>query len=151
MAFKSFDEVTKQIELPIGGKIYTLPRVSAQDGLRFKLATEVRPGHELEPLPDDEFETIFLGDVKQQMLDDNVPAEAIDRALATAVANHTAGRDTAELMWETGGDPKVVAEYLRRRAPNRASRRSTRGGRAKRAPSPASSSPMTSPPTAPGQ
>lgn len=128
--FKDFNDLIEPIILPIGGKQYTIPPVSAEDGIRFKIA---RSGVEGAPkITDDDFERIFLGDVRDEMIADNVPAEALNRALATALTDHSAGRDAARIMWETGGDPKAAAAYVKAHAPNRASRRSKSTGKAKR-------------------
>ena len=122
--FKDYSEVADPLILPIGGNEYTIPPVTAQDGIRFQLATSGAEG--AEPIGDDEFTRIFLGDTADQMYADNVPAEAIARAAMTAMTDHTRGRQMAEIMWETAGDPKALSDYVVRMAPNRAARRATR-------------------------
>jgi hypothetical protein len=56
-----------------------------------------------------ELDRILLGDVKQQMVDDRVGGDVIDRALYTALTDFQQGRESAEEAWEHGV-PKGMRE-----------------------------------------
>jgi hypothetical protein len=126
--FADFEQVYEPLVLPINGKEYTIPAVKGIDGLRFNaaLATPTKDTSDGAPevFSDAEFTSMLLGDVYQQMIDDGVPEAAVKRAQLTALADFQVGRDAAEMMWATGGDPKALTQYVRDHAPNRAARRS---------------------------
>lgn len=139
--FEDYNKLADPLKLPINGKMYTIPEVGAADGIKFTTSV----GEEdTAALSDEEFFTMFLGPAYAEMVADNVPGPAIIRAAMTALADFQRGRATAEVMWATGGDPKAVEQYL---TPNRASRRSTSTGGAKKTPSRASTKVTTSPQT----
>jgi hypothetical protein len=120
--FEAYEKFADRLVLPIGGKEYTIPEVGAADGIKFNVnvATE-----DAEPISNEEFFHMFLGTAYDEMVADNVPGNAILRAAMTALADWQSNRATAEVMWATGADPKAVTDYLKAKAPNRASRRST--------------------------
>jgi hypothetical protein len=123
--FKDYSELVDPLVLPIGGKEYTIPPVGAADGIRF--ATSIDPNlPDAEPISDDEFMTMFLGPAYDDMLADNVPSPAMMRAAMTALAEHQRGRSVAEVVWETGADPKALADYVMRSLPNRKARRKSK-------------------------
>lgn len=128
MKFKDYVEIVEPLELPYEGKSYRIPPVAADDGIRFALAADGKEG--FEPISDDETFTMFLGEAHAEMLADRVPQAFIQRCLDTAMADHLAGRLVAQIMWETGGDPKAVKKYVTQNAPNRATRRSQSTGAA---------------------
>lgn len=117
--FQDFNELFEPLELPINGKTYRIPPASFEAGVKIQGIVDG-----VEKLTDEEFFTLMLGDTFQEMLDDRVPAPAIVRAGQTALADFRFGRDMAEAMWTTGGDPKALEELRKKRAPNRAARRS---------------------------
>lgn len=126
--FADYNEVVEKLELPINGKTYIIPPVTVQGGARW---VEAQSGEEdVQPLTNDEFMHIFLGAAYDDMVTDEVPEKAINRAAQTALANHTAGMEVAEIMWTTGGYPKAIQAYVKAHAPNRASRRSKSTGAA---------------------
>lgn len=129
--FDDYEKVADPLVLPINGKDYTIPAVGMQDGIR--LSTQEDP--DAAEIQNDEFRSMLLGAVYEQMVADNVPADAVMRAVTTAYADFTRGRDFAQMVWATGGDPKAVERYLK---PNRASRRSTGTASARKTPSRAS-------------
>jgi len=126
--------------LPINGKNYTIPPLGAADGLRF--SGVLKSGAE-ETWSDDEFKRVFLGSAYDEMLADNVPETAVSRAAITALAEFKSGRAAAEIMWETNGDPKALTSYVSKNL-NRASRRSSSTGGAKKIPSQGSTKATTS-------
>ena len=132
--FKDYQELADPLVLPINGKSYTIPAVGLADGI--KLTAALDPESKT-PLADDEFNRMLLGTAYDEMLVDNVPGPAVIRASLTALADFQKGRATAEIMWETGGDPKALTAWVKA-ATNRAQRRSTGTGAAKKTRSPAS-------------
>lgn len=122
MGFKDFNELIDPLVLPIGGIDYTIPPVGAADGIRFNISvdptTNTAPG-----ISDDEFLRMFLGTAYEEMLANNVPSQAMMRAAMTGLAEFQRGRSVAEVIWETGADPKALADYVMRSLPNRKARR----------------------------
>ena len=143
MAFNAYQAFQGPIELPIGGKTYTLPSVSAAVGVRVtliaerssevltiaarneearaKAAANGEPEPELEEVPDFEIEGVdkiedlnkeLLGPVYDKMVADGVPYEALVMAGQVATHDFLYGRAAAEAYWNSGGDPKAVAETL---------------------------------------
>jgi hypothetical protein len=105
MAFKDYNEVREPLVLPINGKQYTIPPLGFQDGADLLAREKEKTGGDLD---DDVFFATILGPVLAEMRADNVPGEAVTRAALTAFADHQRGRAVAEVMWETGGDPKAL-------------------------------------------
>lgn len=126
--FKDFNDLYEPLVLPVGGKKYEIPALSFTAGAT---VNGVIDGGE--KLTDEDFYRLLLSDaVFDQMMADNLPATAIDRVARTALTDFKYGRELAVTMWETGGDPKAVAEYKKAHAPNRASRRSRSTATAKK-------------------
>lgn len=106
MALRPYEELVGPLIIPARGKEYPLPQVSLQDGLRIHAATSRGEEITLHDLLE-----IILGDTKQTMLDDAVPAAVIDRAFWAGLADFRLGREAAEQVWEHGA-PKAVLEEL---------------------------------------
>lgn len=116
MAFQDYTEFIEPLQLPIRGKLYTIPPMSHKDGLRL---TPILLGEGIpEGMTDVELLQITLGAAGVEMESDAVPPAAIDRAMMTAIAEYKFGRGAAEVMWKTGGDPKAIQALT-----NRAQRR----------------------------
>jgi hypothetical protein len=111
MPFKDYSEVAEPpLTLPINGKEYAIPPVGAGDGLRLNGAFD---DDDAEPISNDELYKIVLGPaVITEMLRDNVPGPAVDRAAITALADFREGRAVAEMLWETGTIPERQAAYM---------------------------------------
>jgi hypothetical protein len=109
MTFEDYQQVADFLTLPINGKKYRIRPVGMADGVRFKA---VRSGELDEIIDDVEFNRIFLGDSYHEMVADNVPKDALERASLTALADFEIGRGTAEIIWKTGGSPKAIQQYL---------------------------------------
>lgn len=122
MAFQDYTEFVEPLELPIRGKLYKIPPMSFDTGLRLKpfLSGEIPEG-----ITDEELAELTLGAAYKEMVDDGVPTPAINRAMLVALAEYQSGRAAAELIWKTGGDPKAVESEVKRLT-NRAQRRSKR-------------------------
>lgn len=125
---------------PYKDKTYEAPEVGIALGMRLNGITNEGAEADLnikDLLPD------LLGDAWTQMVADDVPISFAIRAGATVLADFQYSREYALVMWETGADPKAVAEYTRRNG-NRATRRSKSTGGATETPSPASTKATTS-------
>lgn len=135
MPFKDYMEFTEPLQLPVGGKVYTLPLVGAADAPKLlHVGTGDVTGAELE--------RILLGDVAEVLKEDNVPALAVTRMMLTALVEVQAGRDAAETFWESGKLPEGLAALLAA-----ASRTSPRTGADATTPPPAGSNTTNSRPT----
>ncbi|MCI1914649.1 MAG: hypothetical protein LKJ05_02820 [Bifidobacteriaceae bacterium] len=111
MAFKDYSELADEpLAFPINGTVYTVPPISAKDGL--KAQQLIQRSVEGEPIPMSDLASLLLGSAQQQMLDDNVPLAAFTRATITAIADFQQGREIAEATWETAGDPKALEAFL---------------------------------------
>jgi hypothetical protein len=149
--FVDYLELADPLILPIHGKDYTIPPVGMADGIKF--AALLKDGATDTDIDDDGWMRAVLGTAYDVMLEDDVPFPAVARAAAAAMADFTAGRAMAEVMWATGGDPKAVEAYLKTLTPepqNRAQRRtrstsSTSTGGAAKTPTRASTKVTTSP------
>jgi hypothetical protein len=129
MTFRDLTDIIGPLELPIRGKTYTLPVVSAPNGAKILAALQGKA-----ELSDAQLRKIVLGTVEKQMTADGVNASEINRVLWTALADVQSGRAVAEIIWENGVDPKALPE------PNRAARRSKPSAAANTTKRPASTS-----------
>ncbi len=114
MPFADFEELREPLRLPYRGKPYTIRPVGLADAPRLLAAFEDPAGSSLTA---DELRTMLLGDAWAEMQADNVPAEFALRCEMTALADFRAGREHAQFMWDTGGDPKAVAAWAQSRTP----------------------------------
>lgn len=109
MAIKAWEEVAAEpFGFPIRGKFYTVPEISYTDWL---LIQKIQAGEvtEIEGLDADDTWKVVLGSAWDEMVADNVPAEALQRAGLAALTYVQFGRELAESVWEAGLDPKSVA------------------------------------------
>lgn len=135
-AYESF--ANKNLIFPIGGKNYELKPVTIPNGITLQ---KIISGSDkkLSSQPGEELWKLVLGDLWDEFVEDGVPVEAAVRAGLTALAEYQYDRDMAEATWEAGADPKALQDYLETKLPtNRAQRRSTSTGAAKKTPSRAS-------------
>lgn len=109
MAFRDITEILGPITLPIRSKIYTLPTLTVAQGLQLRAVLD--PDDD-ETLDDEAFYTLLLGDAIEQMRADGVGPDVIARAAFVALADWQSGRPAAEVLWETGIDPKVLTDYM---------------------------------------
>lgn len=119
MAFADYNEFLDPLEIPIRGKKYVIPPMSFETGLRVSPLLE---GKTPDGINDSELESLMLGPAADEMRADGVPPAAINRVLLTALAEYKFGRQAAEIMWATGGDPKAIEAHAQK-ATNRATRR----------------------------
>lgn len=128
MPFKEYESFAEPLALPIGGKTYIIPPVGIRDGLKLTTALAEKDTK----LTNEEFSRLLLGSAYDELVAANVPAAAFGRVVATALAEFQGGRATAELMWETGGDPKAIkAQTPEAEATTTPRRASTSGTRTK--------------------
>lgn len=109
MPFKEYEEfVAPPLQLPIRGKTYEIPPVSAEFGLEMLGALE---GEEVGGTAR-QFWARLLGDAGVQMLADGVPYAAYDRAALAALIDFNSGREAAEKVWESGLPPEALAATM---------------------------------------
>lgn len=102
------DLVADPLVFPIGGKLYTPAPLGIQAGLR--LAGVIKGDDDsLKDAPMTDLWKLVMGGLWDEMVADNVPAEAVARVGMTVLADHQYGRATAVAMWETGADPEALA------------------------------------------
>lgn len=133
MTFRDLVDIIGPLELPIRGKTYTLPVVSAPNGAKILAALQGKA-----ELSDADLRKIVLGPLEKDMTADGVNAHELNRVLWTALADVQSGRAVAEIIWENGVDPKALTEALT--PPNRAARRSNPSAAASTTKRPASTS-----------
>lgn len=126
--FKDLTEyLTDTLDLPINGKVYRVPPVDAQTGLKLKriqlLGQAAANGAELSEeqlaelqMDDEEQRSLYqklLGPVYDEMLEDGVSWPHLERAGNTAIAFFVGGREMAEKAWTEA--PKAPARSSRQR------------------------------------
>ena len=136
MTFRDISELLDAgLALPIRGKVYTVPPVDAETGLRLQRLAEVAAqaakavenGEGLDAIvfdDDDEIDLyrVALGAAYEEMLADGVSWPALKIAGVTAWLDSAVGREAAEAYWNAAGDPERLAG-------NRATRRAARSTR----------------------
>ena len=139
MSFKDFEAFAEGLKLPIFGKTYTIPPIGAKTGARLHmlvaksdeyqrilaenaeaLAEATKQGvepelQEVPEKPEDPTNRELLGDVLDEMFEDDVPAEMIRVASFTAYYDFILGREAAEVYWNSGGDPKALRDFIKAR------------------------------------
>ncbi|MEU3321567.1 hypothetical protein [Streptomyces sp. NPDC006785] len=130
MGFDALDELLdERLELPIGGKIYTVPAPSAEIGLRTQAlinaaAVAADGGRADEQVLGDAAERDLyrevLGPAHDELVGDGVKWPALKHAAITSMVWIAQDKTAAERYWNAAGDPS-------RLAPNRAARRNRSG------------------------
>ncbi|GAB3081053.1 hypothetical protein GCM10027053_52020 [Intrasporangium mesophilum] len=143
---KSWEDVAPEpLAFPINGKVYTVPELPYDAMLTIQ---KVKAGEYtvLEELAPEQTWRLIMGDAWDEMVDDNVPAEAIGRAGLATLVYFEQGREAAEVVWENGIDPKALATAIRLRTTQPESPRPTSTDEASVTPSPAPTSGTSSRP-----
>lgn len=109
MAFKDFREFAEPLRLPINGKTYDIPPISARLGLQLLGLEKGETDSPLASLSGMELWQAILGSAWDAMVEDDAPMSAIARAGLTALADYQQGRAVAEAVWEGGIDPERMA------------------------------------------
>ncbi|WP_420803659.1 DUF7426 family protein [Saccharothrix deserti] len=134
--FRDLSEVLDAgLALPIWGKVYTVPPVDAETGLKLQRLAEVAAqvadaaenGGSLDGIVLDDAAEVdlyrdALGAAYDEMVADRVPWPALKIAGVTAWLDAAMSRETAEAYWNAAGSPEALAG-------NRASRRAARSTR----------------------
>lgn len=145
MGFADYDQIKQEpLALPIRGKTYVIPEVTADVGLKlavlrdesFKAAAgEDVDETKLRDLDDDSEQDLYnqcLGTAYQEMVDDGVPYGALKLAGITAYIDFAMGREAAETVWATGGrDPKAETPKSSGQPPTETPTRSAAGSTTK--------------------
>lgn len=117
MAFKDLGDWADLagLKLPIGGKVYVLPPVSAELGPRLQTlvsaGVDVARGKQfddsgrevLDDLAERDLYREVLGSAYDEMVDNGVPWLVLKHAALTSIFDVTVDRDTAERYWESLG------------------------------------------------
>lgn len=122
------------LQFPFNGKTYTVPDVSIPEGIRLAGLID-GSDKDAKKMKGADLWQLLLGKAWDEMVADGVPLDFATRAGLTVLADRQYGRDTAVLTWETGADPKAIQPYLELQAAkngNRAQRRSSSTGGAKK-------------------
>lgn len=135
MTFRDLDQFFNDtLQLPIGGKVYTVPPVSAKTGLALQrmlgLGVSAANGETVDPaemakinLDDDGERDLYatcLGTAYDEMLEDGVPWPRLRHAGITAFMWAAGNRELAEEIWNTpeGGPGKARKQPQDRRRKN---------------------------------
>ena len=119
MAFKDLGDWAELggLKLPIGGKVYSVPPVSAELGPRLEVVmsagVDVARGNELgegsqevlDDLGERDLYRDVLGAVYDEMVADKVSWPALKHAALTVMMDAVYDRDTAEQFWQSLGKP----------------------------------------------
>ncbi len=119
MAFKDLGDWAELggLKLPINGRWYTLPPISAELGPRVQalvdLGVDIALGNEpgddagevLDDVAEQDLYKDVLGPVYEAMQADGVPWVALKHAAMTSIIDATRDREEAELYWEQLGKP----------------------------------------------
>lgn len=122
MAFKDLGDWAELggLKLPIGGKVYAVPPVSAELGPRLQVVVaagiDVAQGNEvgnddrkvLDDLGEQQLYRDVLGPVYDEMVADKVPWPALKHAALTVMIDSVTNRDTAESFWQNLGKPPAA-------------------------------------------
>ncbi|WP_424183855.1 DUF7426 family protein [Actinokineospora sp. G85] len=137
MPFRDLGELLDAgLKLPIRGKVYTVPPVDAETGLRLQRLAEIAAqvadvaenGGSLDGVVLDDAAEVdlyrdALGAAYDEMLADRVPWPALKLAGVTAWLDAAVSREAAEAYWNAAGSPEASAGN---RATRRTAARSTR-------------------------
>lgn len=154
MAFKDLGDWAELagLRLPINGRVYVLPPISAELGPRVQAlidyGIDIVVGHEtnedeaaevLDDLAERDLYKEVLGTVYDAMQADGVPWAALKHAAMTSIIDATRNREEAEQYWERLGKPETpVKQPADRQAPKatatRTSKASTAGTTSRRKP-----------------
>ncbi len=108
--FADYQEFADPLRLPICGKTYTIPEPSFTDAITLQgLANGGDIPEDLKDASGEKLARFVLGPVYDEMLADDVPNAAFNRAIATAMTDVTRGRFAAWMMWKVGNSPEALA------------------------------------------
>lgn len=109
---RDFDELANPLVVPIGGKRYTIPPVGARTAqLLRRIAADDQAAIDALTDPADYYRAI-LGVAYDEMVADNCPEPAVDRAALAALADFQQGRLGALRAWEAGATVEGMAAVV---------------------------------------
>lgn len=109
MAFEDWESFAAgPLHLPIKGKTYVVPRMSAKAGLELA-ATADQPPAETDDEILESYRPLLTDDIFEQMLEDGVERQAMIRAGLTVHIDYRMSRDLAEQFWRHGTIPEALA------------------------------------------
>ena len=147
MPLKAYEEFAQEpLTFPIGGKQYVCPPLGFVDGIRLQRIL-IGQDESLNDAPPEEAWKLILGGAFEEMCADKVPMEAVARAGFTAMTDFQFGREQAERVWESGLDPKALAEAIKGAQKQLASQQSNSTDAETKTPSQESSTGTNSRPT----
>ena len=131
MAFKDLGDWAELggLRLPISGKVYQVPPVSAELGPQLQAlmssAGDMAEGSDpsdvdrqvLDDLGEQDLFRRVLGPVYDEMVADGVPWPALKHAAMTVIFDATIDRETAERYWQTLGKPPAARKKPADRLP----------------------------------
>lgn len=108
MQLKDYDECAEPpLAFPIRGKLYTPPPISISTGVA--LIRALAGDTELLSMESRSLWQMLLGPIYDEMVADDVPIDAVNRAGFAVLVEFQAGRDAAVKAWESGIDPEARA------------------------------------------
>lgn len=150
MAFKDLGDWAQLVglRLPIGGRVYELPPISAELGPRVQAlidyGIDIAVGNEsaadgaqiLDDVAERDLYKEVLGPVYDAMQADGVPWAALKHAAMTSIIDATRDREEAELYWERLGKPEPAnpPEKPARKATATRTNKASTGGTTSRKP-----------------
>lgn len=140
MAFKDLGDWAELVglRLPIGGRTYLLPPISAELGPRVQAlidyGIDIAAGNEtddtevLDDLAERDLYKEVLGQVYDAMQADGVPWAALKHAAMTSMIDATRDRAEAEVYWERLGKPEPAKTPVKQPADRKATASRTSKG-----------------------
>lgn len=111
-ALRDFDELANPLRIPIGGKVYVVPPVGIRTAQQLRKAAAGDEAAAGEFADTERFYRAVLGKAFDEMLADDVPEQAVDRAAMTALADFQVGRERAAILWTLGDSPETLQAVL---------------------------------------
>ncbi len=105
---RDFDELANPLVLPIGGKRYTIPAVGVRTAALLRRVAANDEAALAELSDPEKWYRALLGSAYDEMLADDCPEPAVDRAALAAMADWQHGRIGAMEAWEAGNTPEAL-------------------------------------------
>ncbi len=112
--FSDFDSFTDEfLPLKVKGKTYRLEPVGIRTGGLLRRAADGDAAAMAELDTGERYYRALLGGTYDEMLADDAPEAAVNRAALTALAWFSQGPAAALVMWQTGKDPKALEAAIK--------------------------------------
>lgn len=109
-AWEDFD--ANLLRIPINGKVYTIPAVGIRTGALLNGALGEDEAAQAALSSPEAWYRAVLGSAYDEMLADDCPAPAVDRAALCAATDFRHGRVAALMAWEAGQSPEALAAIM---------------------------------------